>query len=181
MKLSFFQDHTQIKSFFIAFGAASIIAALFFGYLGRLLLQSENALLAMPKTSGKIKTIDIQKIWKHASSPKSTSQNQFWMIVVSYEYVVNGQTYEGKDLSNSPPMESIYVHSTPSVALLSLQKKYAAEKEVEVFYSASDPQKSFLEISSTGAKNFFIAALISLFLAICGFTLPFFYKILLKA
>ena len=180
MKLSFFQDQTQIKSFFIAFGAASIVAALFFGYLGRLLLQSEEALLSMPKTNGKIKTIEIQKIWKHASSSKSSSQNQFWMIVVSYEYVVNGKTYEGKNLSNSPLMESIYIHSTPSAALLSLQQKYAAGKEVEVFYSAADPQKSLLEISSTGAKHFFIAALISLFLAICGFTLPFFYKILFK-
>lgn len=76
------------------------------------------------------------------------------MVLVDYEYTVNGKSYTGSNLSNSPPMESENIHSQPSSTLTDYLTRYPVGREVSIYYSPDHPEKSFLEIVTGGYKGF---------------------------
>jgi hypothetical protein len=78
----------------------------------------------------------------------------YWIVLVDYEYIVKGKSYTGSRLSNSPPMESENIHSQPSSTLTDYLTRYPVGREVSISYSQKYPEESYLEIVTGGYKGF---------------------------
>jgi hypothetical protein len=159
---------------FLGIGVAALAAAAFLGWIGYQLKESELVFLNWPTVSGKITSIDVQEKSKAAVSGKASSASHvYWMVVVTFDYVVGGKTYTGDRLSNSPPMENTDFHDQPSPALKMYSDRYPVGQEVQIHFNPSQPEKSYLEIRTGGAQGFLYFATGSLVLAFIMFGLYF--------
>ena len=147
----------------------AICAAVGLMILGWKLRQAEQAYLARPTVYGKITSIEVVKKAKEiASAVASGGMQEHWFVEVSYEYVVNAQTYVGHRLSNSSSYESALLHKNPSQKLTGYLQKYPVGSSVPVHYSVRLPDKAFLEIDTCGSKNFALAGSLSLLLGVAA-------------
>lgn len=158
--------------------AVALFIAIFVGYLGYQMRLSEENLLQRPITSGRILAIEVKSQFRQPVRATAGGQLQnYWMVAVTYEYIVDGKTYVGNRLSNSPPMESVNIHTKPSSALTDYIARYPVGQIVQVHYDTNYPEKSFLEIDISGSKYFLYTAFIALLISLVTIGWYLFLKI----
>ena len=163
---------TQVgmKKMLVGIGFTALFAAVFLGYIGNLIYSSEQSFLNWPTVQGRILSVDVQSMAKAAVSGTATSTMQnYWMVLISYKYVIAGHEYTGDRLSNSPPMENEDTHAKPSTALTVYLDRYPAGSDVQVHYNPDKPERSFLEISTSSSRSYLYVAAGSLILALLMF------------
>lgn len=149
-----------MKTFLLGVLLVSIVGTLFLGYLAWELWHSEQTLLARQTVLGRILSIEIKNQARATVSGKANSQTMnYWMVSVTYEYVVGEKTYIGDRLTNHPLLENVDQHAQPSADLMAYLQRYPVGSSVTVHYDQNNPENSILEIDTSGAKNFFVAAI----------------------
>ena len=151
----------------LGMGGALILIGLFAAYMAYELYAAQSRFESWPTTPGKILSIDIQPRLKPAvSATASSASHRYWMVVVSYEYVVNGRALIGTTFSNSPKMENLDQYPKPTKALTESLAQYPVGELVTVHYSKDMPERSLLEIETGGARPFIIAAALAIVLGL---------------
>ncbi len=156
----------------------ALFTAVFLGYLGYRMHLSEQYLLQRPITSGRILSIEVKSQFRQSvRATAGGSLQNYWMVAVTYEYIVDGKTYVGNRLSDSPPMESVNIHTKPSTALTDYLARYPVGQIVQVHYDTNNPEKSLLEIDTSGSKYFLYTALIAALTALVAIGWHLFLKV----
>jgi hypothetical protein len=152
-----------MKNAFFAGAAASAIIAALLSYIAWRLYTSELVFLNRPTTNGVVLSIGFSERSEAAVSSTATSAtHKYRRVAIEYEYDVSGQRYVGSEISNSPPLEALDGNPQPSKKMLAYLDRYAAGTPVTVHYSRINPEKSYLEIDTSGSRWFGAGALLAI-------------------
>lgn len=152
---------------YLALAIAFFVVSFFSGYGSYLLYTSEQSFMNLPTTPGIILSIDVKAQPMSFSMSRGTGGTDIvWMVLVSYEYSVSGKTYTGHRISNVEPQESVSTHAQPSAGMTDYLVRYPVGKTVQVRYHRKDPQRSLLEVDSSGFKKFMYVTLCALIIAL---------------
>jgi hypothetical protein len=126
------------------------LLALVIGFVSYKAIISGKRFLKLPTVTGRILSIEIKKQpYSFSRSSGSGGISLMWMILVEYEYTVEGKKYIGHRLSNREYMESVWINEQPSIKLTKYLERYPVGKAVDVRYYPKDPQWSLLDVDTS--------------------------------
>lgn len=158
------------RQMFTGIVVVALVAALGCAGLGWTLYRSEQAMLKWPVVAGRIIASEIALQPLDTVSIRATSAtHMYWEVLVRYEYEVGGKRYAGRQLSNNPPrVKEGEFDLGPPDELTPYLKRYVAGSAVNVRHHATRPERSTLEVSTSGSRSFAIATVAALLVALAA-------------
>ena len=147
----------------LAAGLAFIVLALFVGWVGSTLHQSEVRFKNWNQANGTVisSTVARKTDDRLSSGPNSLPKQTYWILDIHYQYTVNGHDYFGSRYSNSHELIPTGRDTNPPPKILEVLRRYEEGKKVQVFYDTINPQNSYLELHLNGSRKFFVASVLS--------------------
>lgn len=159
----------MLRTLLLGLALVGGVAAVGFGWLAWRLHASEQSLLARPTVPGTVVVSRIEQRTRPIASPSATQARQLhWVLDLAYEYRVDGRSYRGTRLSNVVTGRSVDLHPTPGELLEAQQRRYPVGAQVQVRYDPAQPERSLLEVDTSGSRQFALAAAAALLALLAG-------------
>ncbi|MDA8708244.1 DUF3592 domain-containing protein [Hellea sp.] len=119
-----------------------IILGLMFFVTGALMMFQNAKETSWQAVQGVVINSDIVREEKTLTG--NTTSAKSWYLQVTYEYTLDGVTYQNNEISSAPLNSNASGDTPPSKKLVALSKRFVSGEAVTVYVSPKNPNKSIL-------------------------------------